>query len=150
MKGYASKEMRRFNYLIVETDAVYHEAALKLGLSDSALQILYTVCDYDGGDACPLQEISRLTGISKQTINSAIRKLEKEGMIYLEQTGTRGKRLCLTQEGKRLAEGTVVKLIEAENDILSAWPREDVDKYLELTEKFLRALREKTENLRVT
>ena len=52
--------------------------------------------------------------------------------------------------GKRLAEGTVVKLIEAENDILSAWPREDVDKYLELTEKFLRALREKTENLRVT
>ena len=66
------------------------------------------------------------------------------------QTGTRGKRLCLTQEGKRLAEGTVVKLIEAENDILSAWPREDVDKYLELTEKFLRALREKTENLRVT
>ena len=78
MKGYASKEMRRFNYLIVETDAVYHEAALKLGLSDSALQILYTVCDYDGGDACPLQEISRRTGISKQTINSAIRKLEKE------------------------------------------------------------------------
>ena len=37
MKGYASKEMRRFNYLIVETDAVYHEAALKLGLSDSAI-----------------------------------------------------------------------------------------------------------------
>ena len=44
----------------------------------------------------------------------------------------------------------IIDTIDAENDILSAWPREDVDKYLELTEKFLRALREKTENLRVT
>ena len=38
-----SKVMKRFNYLLGEMDAVYHEMALKLGLSDSAMIILYTV-----------------------------------------------------------------------------------------------------------
>lgn len=144
MKSYMSKEMRRFNHLIVETNAAYHEIALRFGLSDSAMEILYTICDYGEGDACPLQEVCRQTGISKQTINSAIRKLEAEGMIYMEQSGTRTKRLCLTKEGKLLAQNTVVKLMEAENEILRSWPEEDVEKYLALTERFLASIREKT------
>ena len=38
-----SKQLRRFNRLVGETDAVYHELANRLGLSDSAFQILYTL-----------------------------------------------------------------------------------------------------------
>ena len=149
MKRYTSKEMRRFNHLVVETNAAYHEIALKFGMSDSAMEIFYTICDYGEGDSCPLQEVCRRTGISKQTINSAIRKLEAEGMIYLEQSGTRTKRLCLTREGKSLAQNTVVKLMEAENEILRSWPEEDVEKYLALTEKFLTAIREKAGDMAV-
>ena len=48
MRESVSAEMRRFNYLIGEIDAVYHEAALKLGLSDSALSVLYSLCNHDG------------------------------------------------------------------------------------------------------
>ena len=51
MKGYTTAEMKRFNYLISETNAVYHEAAQKLGLSDSTQQVLYTICN--NGDSCP-------------------------------------------------------------------------------------------------
>ena len=43
MGNYVINDMKRFNHLISEIDAVYHEAALKLGLSDSAMLILYTV-----------------------------------------------------------------------------------------------------------
>ena len=35
-----SKEMKRFNHLLGELDAVYHEMTLKLGLSDSVMRIL--------------------------------------------------------------------------------------------------------------
>ena len=147
MKGYASKEMRRFNYLIVETDAVYHEAALKLGLSDSALQILYTVCDYDGGDACPLQEISRRTGISKQTINSAIRKLEGEGAVQLETARGRSKNVRLTPKGLELAQRTVIPMMKLEDEIYASWAEEELRGYLELTERFAAALKEKMKKL---
>ena len=42
MKELMTAELKRFNYLTNEIDAAYHEAALHLGLSDSALMILYT------------------------------------------------------------------------------------------------------------
>lgn len=145
MKAYSSNAMKRFNHLLGEIEAVYHDIALKFGQSDSAMSILYTVCDY--GDSCPLQEICRRSGISKQTINSALRKLESEGIVYLEAAGAREKNVCLTQKGRNLAETTAIRVIEAENGILASWPKEDVEKYLELTERFLAGIKEKAEEM---
>ncbi len=145
MTSVTSEGMKRFNHLVSETDAVYHEAALRMGLSDSVLQILYVLCDKGG--CCPLGEICRLTGISKQTINSALRKLEGDGTVYLEGLGGRRKRACLTEKGWELAERTVVRLIEIENGILASWPKAQLEQYLELTEQYMVALREKVREL---
>ena len=143
----SSKIMKRINYLIVETDAAYHDAAFRLGLSDSAMQILYTICDYEEGDFCPLQEVCRITCIRKKTINSDILKLESEGIVCLEPMGAKAKNLRLTGEGKKLADRTVRKIMQIENSIVAAWPREDVEKYLELTEKFLVSFQEKVKEI---
>lgn len=143
----SSKDMKRLNHLIGETDAVYHEMAVRFGLSDSAVRILYTICDYDDGTYCPLQVICRRTGISKQTINSAMRKLENEDIVYLTASGSKNKTVYLTEKGKRLAARTALRMIEIENHILDSWSKEDVKKYLELTERFLIALREESKGL---
>ena len=140
-----SKEMRRYNHLVGEIDGVYHEMSLRLGLSDSAMIVLYTLCD--SGGPCPLRDICRRSGLSKQTVNSALRKLEEEGIVYLEGMDGKKKRACLTEEGKRTAERTVVKLIEIENGILASWPREELEWYLELTERYLVALKGKVKDL---
>ena len=142
MKTYGSKELKRFNYLFGEIDAAYHEASLQLGLSDSAMRILYTSCDNGGG--CLLQTICRYSGLSKQTINSALRKLEKEGTVYLESAGSKTKMVCLTEEGKQLAAKTAIKLLNTENEIFDSWTKEEVHTYLSLTEKFLTDFRNKT------
>ena len=145
MNPYSSREIRRFNYLIGETDAVYHELALKLGLSDSAMMILYTICDC--GDCCPLQEICRLSCLSKQTINSALRKLEADGLLYLEPSGKKSKIVHLTEKGIQFANDTVVRVIEMENDIFRSFSKEDLEIYLSLTERFLIELQKKTKEL---
>ncbi len=145
MKNKISKELKRYNFLFGETGAAYHEMYLKLGMSDSAISILYAVLE--NGESRPLQEICRCTGLSKQTINSAIRKLETDGILYLEISGPRNKTVCLTEKGKILAEKTAGKVIAAENEIFASWPQEDVEKYLELTEAYLIALKEKNQNL---
>lgn len=137
--------MKRLNYLLGEIDAAYHEMSLKLGMSDSAMKILYAICDE--GDRCPLHEICRRTGVSKQTINSALRRLEADGIVYLDPTGARNKMVCLTEKGMNLARHTAIPMLEAENEVFAAWPREDVEQYLELTERFLVAFREKTNHM---
>ena len=72
----------QYTYLAGEINALYHEAAVKMGVSDSVQNILYVLCEKDG--RCLQSEVSKLTGISRQTINSAIRNLEKEGIVFLE------------------------------------------------------------------
>ena len=141
-----SKELRRFNYLMGEIDAAYHEAALNLGLSDSAMRILYVLCGC-GSFRCSLREVCLCSGLSKQTVNSALRKLEGEGLAFLEPIGTKGKDVCLTDAGQALAEGTVARLIAVEDAILGSWPAEDVEKYLSLAEQYLTAFREKAKHL---
>ncbi|MCI8593855.1 MAG: MarR family transcriptional regulator [Oscillospiraceae bacterium] len=134
-----SNEMRQLNHLLGETNAVYHDLTVKLGLSDSSMYLLYTLA-YHGG-RCPLRDICRLTGISKQTLNSAVRKLEREHILYLEAANGRQKLVCLTEAGERLAEETVSKIIEAENNIFSSWKQEDVAQYLALSQRYLDAFR---------
>lgn len=141
----SSKEMRRYNHLSGEIEGVYHEMSLKLGRSDSAMIVLYTLCD--SGSACLLRDICRFSGLSKQTVNSALRKLEAEGAVYLEPASARSKRVCLTEAGQKLAAETAGRIIQIENDIFASWPREDVERYLELTERFLAALWERAREI---
>lgn len=149
MSSSASNALKRFNYLSAEIGAAYHEMSFRLGLSDSAMQILYTICDCGQDGVCPLQVICRQTGIRKQTINSALRKLETEGILHLEPIGAKGKNVCLTEAGKLLAENTAMRMIKAENEIWDSWQAEDVEAYLALTEKFLREFQEKTKDFKV-
>ncbi|MCI9104972.1 MAG: winged helix-turn-helix transcriptional regulator [Lachnospiraceae bacterium] len=142
-----SKAMKRFNHLLSEIDATYHEMSLKLGLSDSAMIILYTICDNDDKNSCLLQDICHRSGLSKQTINSSLRQLESKGILYLEAITPKSKNVCLTDRGKQLANQTAGRVIQAENEIFASWPQEDVEKYLALTESFLLALRDKAKNL---
>lgn len=140
-----SKALKRNNYLVGEINAVYHELSMKLGLSDSVMQILYTICD--NGTDCPLQKICRLTGLSKQTINSSLRKLERDGILYLEPLGPKNKNVCLTEAGKILAMQTAGRILALENEIFASWPPEDAEKYNALTETYLRDLRNKTRDI---
>ena len=141
-----STQLRRFSRLIGETDAAYHEIAQRLGLSDSAFQILYTL--YDEGGACPLRDICKYSGLTKQTVNSALRKLEAEGSVTSESADARHKTVRLTPEGAALAERTVAQVIAVENDILGSWPEAELEKYLRLTEDYLIALRKKAREVR--
>lgn len=145
MAVFVNGQLERFNLLLSEIDGVYHEAALKMELSDSAMMVLYTVCSH--GDSCFLSDITHMSGVSKQTINSALRKLEADGVIYLETWGARKKKVYLTEQGRQLAETTVHRLIAIENSIFDSWSEEEKKFYMDLTQRYLTALEEKVKEL---
>ena len=97
MPGNRSKEIHQINYLTSEMDALYHQASVKMGISDSVSIILYTL--YDAGGSCLLRDICIATGTSKQTLNSALRGLEAKQLLRLEQHNGRSKRVILTESG---------------------------------------------------
>ena len=83
----------------------------------------------------------------KQTLNSAVRKLEAEEVVYLKAADGKKKYVCLTEKGKILSEKTVLKIIEIENEILESWTEEEREIYVMLAEKYLKSFREKIKKL---
>lgn len=140
-------DLKRFNYVINETGALYHIAAQKIGISDSILNILYTVC-CEGGRVY-LSQIARANAMSKQTINSAIRKLEKDDIVFLEKGEGRNLYVCLTENGKIFSDKNIMPIINAETEVLAAWDYSEIQELIRLNEKFRTGLAEKIENLRI-
>ncbi len=137
--------IHRITYLNGELDALYHQASLKLGLTDSASIVLYTL--YDNGEDCLLSDIYKQSGVSKQTVNSAIRNLEKKRMIYLEQHSGRTKKVVLTDAGKAFVQKTIARLFDAEAAAFSSWTEEEISAHIGFMEKYIRSFREQVEKL---
>ena len=142
--GQGDEQMRylkagEYTHLSGEINSLYHEAAVKMGVSDSVMNILYIICE--NGNQCLQSEISKLTGISRQTINSSIRKLEKEGIVYLEQGQGRNTIVCLTEAGQKFSSEKIYPLFEIENKIWNEWTTEEQEQYLVLTQKYRDALK---------
>lgn len=147
MNGYVSEKVKRYNYLLGEIEATYHEMAAKFGLSDSEMNILYALCQYGG--FCELSDITELTGIRKQTLTSALHKLERNEMIQVDRSIRNGKKknVCLTDSGKTFVKYSVSRIIEIENEIFDSWSEEDVEMYMKFTMRYLKSLKEKSKNL---
>ncbi len=127
-------KLERLNYMLSEIDSLYHEAAYRLGISDSVMMILYGICV--SGQGCMLSEIYKSSGICRQTVNSALRKLEKENVLYLEKSGGKNKKVFLTEKGKALSKNTAERIISAEKSVLEGWREEDTNLYIEFIRKY--------------
>lgn len=128
------KKSRIYAYLSAEITSLYHEAAVKMGISDTVLNILYVLCERDG--QCLQSDIFRLTGISRQTINSAIRKLEKDGFVYLKQGEGRNTVVCLTEKGQDFSTEKVLPLFQIEDKIWNEWTGDEQEEYILFTQKY--------------
>lgn len=138
---------KEINQILGNINAAYHEVCVKLGISDSEFDILYTLCDL--GDGCNQSAIYKNSGQGKSTINSAIKKMERNGLIRIEQGVGRNTLIFLTEAGKKLSVQTVEKIVEIENAIFHSWSKEDQDMFVGLNEKYLKDFREMTEKMEV-
>ena len=145
MKTVVASDIQKLNHLTSEIGSAYHDAALKLGLSDSSLMILYTLCE-QGGESL-LSDITHLSGVSRQTVNSALRKLEQNGTVTTSAVGGKLKKVCLTDIGRVRAESTAGKIIGIENKIFDLWPKQDIETYLALSQKYLSMLKAQIKEL---
>ena len=145
MKRSHLNEINRINYLTTEMESLYHLSSLKLGITDSVSIVLYSI--HDAGNECLLSDIYKNSGISKQTVNSAIRSLEADGILYLEQYDGRAKKVLLTDKGIKYAQRTVARLHQAEMDAFDAWSEEEIGSYIRLMEKYVDGFRSQIEKL---
>lgn len=135
MKKTANLEgLRQVNLLLSKLDGMYHRASRCLNVSDSIMGVLYVV--YEKGDGCLLRDIYGESGLPKQTVNSAVRTLERQRLLYLVPAQGRNKRVCLTEDGKDFTAKTAGRIYRAEADAFGGWPDEKMELYLQLVKEY--------------
>lgn len=141
MRVEIGQTLREFNHLYKDIDALYHETALRLGLSDSAFAVLYIICLI--GDGCQQRDICGLACLSKQTIHSSVRKLERDGLLTLSPGRGRDMHLWLTDVGRQVAKERVAPVIQIENSVFQELAPEEREELLRLMGRYRDSLREK-------
>lgn len=97
-----------------EFEIEYHKLASYYKLSDSSFWILYEL--YENKEGCTQKELYTEWCLNKQTINSSVKYLTKEGYIALENldNSKKFKKLKLTEEGMKLAKNTIGEVMKLE------------------------------------
>lgn len=118
-----------YNQLLKECDNIYHDAAVRAGLSDCAFWILYSLHDSD--HTITQSEIGDNASMPRQTVNSALKKLEKDGYLILEKIdGKMGKSIHLTDRGKEFVDAHIAPVAAAEERACGLFPDAEKEAFL--------------------
>lgn len=123
-------------------DRLFHHIAKHPDLSAAALSVLYAISESEEG--CLQRDICRLCFL---TVHSAVRKLEREGLLRLEPGKQRDVHLYLTPPGREAVERTILPVVQREIIALPAVDRQDQAELVRLTRTYLDHLRDKTADM---
>jgi DNA-binding MarR family transcriptional regulator len=132
-----SRFIREFNEADKEMNIIYHRLARHYRLSDSVFWVLYLLGEARG----PMTQTKLCSALflSKQTVNSALKKLESRGYLRMESMSgdRRNKLLSLTARGEELLRLAVEPTLSME----------ERRTFLDLSHRYLNAIREEAEPL---
>lgn len=128
---------RQFN----ECNALYHELAVHYGVSDTVFWLLYSL--YNSSEPQTQNRLCMEWNLPKQTMNSAVASMVKQGLLELEPAPGRysGKLLHLTPAGRELAAKTAKPVYSAEQAALEQLGMAEAEHFVRLGQEHLDAIR---------
>lgn len=136
-----SKRLAEYNSIIKEHEDLYRQLAKRFGMSECSFWILYSLRETN--TSITQSELCYALSQPKQTINSALKKMQDYGFIELLISQDRRKKFIhLTDKGALLAQETVDKVILLENQTFDTFTEEEQSLFLQLLHKY-------TDNLKI-
>lgn len=133
--------------LVKENSGIYRDLPRLLGLSDADFWILYFL--RESNEPMTQSKISRLSFLPKQTVNSALKKMERDGYVVLRDgiEDKRSKTIEFTDKGLALCASTVDRVLQAEEAAFNGLSSEQQSMFITLFQKWLSILQEECERI---
>ncbi len=143
-KESSAKTLAAFREATMELDNLYSHFPKSCGLSEAEYWSLLLI--YEG--IVTQSRISEQLFLSRQTLNSAFKQLQKKGLIRLEpyQDNLRSKRAFLTEAGKAFVEENVLRMHRVEERAWQHMSQEDQAVLTALIRKFSSCIRKELDD----
>lgn len=131
-----------FNRAHKRMNVLYHNYAKAAGISDAAFWLMYSL--YEKGGPCTQTELCQIWFFTPQTINSALKSLEKQGLITLDfaANSRKNKQFFFTNTGEQLVKEKIIPLVEAEEKSFLRLDEQEREALLAITQKHIGILEE--------
>lgn len=147
MEGSNERILSSFNRAHRKMDGLYHDYARRVGLSDAAMWLLYSLCAQEC--PCTQRDLCETWFYAPQTINTALKSLAEKGFVSLELAprSRKNKQIYLTEAGKALVEEKIIPLIQAEERSFERLGTEERAQLLAITQRHIALLAEEIDSI---
>lgn len=130
------EKIRKMMMLVNRIDDAYFKAIRSAGIKDSLFVLLYAIYD---GEQYSQKEICEEWGIPKTTLNTIVKECVRDGYVFLMPTGSKEKKVVLTDKGRQFAEEVLLPVFKGESRAAHLLQKTNL---LERMEEFTTALEE--------
>lgn len=136
------EQLEILNQQVKELTGIYHQVAVKSGISDNEFWLWYTLLILD--EEYSQQDICDMWSLPKQTVNSVVANLNKKGYVFLEVVpNTRNRKIIrLTEAGKTFGRNIVTNIYKSEEQAIEKMSEEERQTCITLLKKYISLFRE--------
>ena len=131
----ADNKLRHINGMLSEISSIYDKLLSSKNVPEGVFIVLSSILDL--GEGCLQKEISEISYLNKKTVNSTIKKLEKEDFIELRAGKYPNMHIYLTQKGKDYMRENIIPIIEVERKALELMPSREFETLVESYGKYI-------------
>ena len=145
MEFQINEKVKYLNSVLCEIDSLYQNMLFNKKLSDSEYVVLFSILEL--GEGCFQKDIVNNSYINKKTINSTIKKLEKNGLIELRAGKYPNMLIYLTIEGKAFINKNIIPIINIETNVMEGVPDSDFKLLAKTYSKYINLFKEEVKQL---
>jgi len=139
-----SPKVKYLNSMLCSIDNAYQLLLQSKNLSDNDYAVLFAILEL--GEGCVQKDIASASYISKKTINSTIKKFERDNLVELKAGKYPNMHLYFTEKGKKYVVENILPLINFENEFMESIPDNEFEQMFETYLKYIKIFKQSVEN----
>ena len=133
-------KLRHINGMLSEISSIYEKLLSSKNVPEGVFIVMSSILDL--GEGCLQKEISEISYLNKKTVNSTIKKLQKEDFIKLQAGKYPNMHIYLTDKGKEYMRENIIPIIEVESKALELMPANEFATLVKSYKKYIDNFRE--------
>lgn len=139
MKYEIGTRLKRLNSILSEVDNLYQSLLKAHNVSEGEYVVMFAINEL--GEGCSQKDISENGYASKKTINSIIKKFEKDGILQLKPAKYPSMQIFLTDKGRTFMRDSIIPILKLESNVLDDVPENEFEALAQCYRKHLNAFR---------
>ena len=133
-------KLRHINGMLSEISSIYEKLLSSKNVPEGVFIVMSSILDL--GEGCLQKKISEISYLNKKTVNSAIKKLQKDGYLELKAGKYPNMPIYLTEKGKAYMQENIIPIIQVESKALELMPAGEFATLVESYKKYIDNFRE--------